>query len=136
MNTRPKHTPGPWRWEFSEKAKHLQLCGGNPKFDLTVMDFVRYGTGGAAPRFREDVDHMNIMERVDKLAQPVEGREHHKSWFQDIDHPDARLISAAPELLEALEKLYALVENEHISNSAWDLTFAADAIAKAKGEQP
>lgn len=99
-----KHTPGPWRWEISESGKQVNLCGGVPKFDLTVMDFVRWGMGGAAPRFRDNSD-MGLMQRSDKFAVKVGGREHHAKWFKDLDHPDARLIAAAPDLLAACEAL-------------------------------
>ena len=97
-----KHTKGPWRWEYSAHSKTLHLCGGIPTYDLFVMSFVREGMQGATIMLREDVDKMNIMEKASKWAIPVKGREHHKSWFQDINHPDAKLISSAPELLEAL----------------------------------
>ncbi len=97
-------TPGPWRWEVNHKSKQVQLCGGAcPKYDLTVMDFARWGMGGAAPRFS---DERGIMHRSDGLTVTVAGREHHAAWFQDIRHSDARLIATAPELLEALQEMY------------------------------
>lgn len=96
MNT---HTPGPWRWELNEKSHLVTLCGGVPRFDMTVMDFVRYGMGHGAPRFRSGpVDNMH---RVEKFGAIVLGREHHAGWFKGIEHPDAHLIAAAPELLAA-----------------------------------
>lgn len=96
------HTPGPWRWELSEKSREARLCGA-AGYDLTVVDFVRWGMGGAAPRFRTaDGMALNIMHRADEFAVVVPGREHHAEWFKGVEHPDARLIAAAPELLEAL----------------------------------
>lgn len=102
-----KHTQGPWRWEFNKKHKTVNLVGGRPMFDLTVMDFARWGMGGAVPRFRDtSQDGLDLMNRLcDKpdWIEPEAGREHHKSWHQLVAHPDARLIAAAPELLEALK---------------------------------
>ncbi len=100
------HTDGPWRWELNLKFKQLRLCGGRPRYDLTVMDFVRWGMGGAAPRLRRMSEPMlNIMTKVQEFARIVAGREHHAEWFQDVDHPDMRLIAAAPDLLGACEKM-------------------------------
>jgi hypothetical protein len=138
-----KHTPGPWRWEVNRAHKSVKLCGGPPKrgfgrYDLTVMDFRRFGMNGAAPVFWHwDYDKfVGKPERADELAMSVEGREHHASWFADIDHPDARLIAAAPELLEELEA--ALDEREQQYGAMpdgsphWSVRARA-AIAKAKG---
>ncbi len=97
-----EHTPGPWRWELNEKSKQLQLCGGVPKFDLTVIDLERWGMDSAIARFRTGGDGLNIMKRATEFGVAVQGREHHSQWFKAIDHPDANLISAAPDLLSEL----------------------------------
>ncbi len=102
-----KHTPGPWRWEVNESSKVIHLVGGCPRFDLTIIDFQRWGMNGATMLLRDPaLDGMNLMERCTRWAVKVTGREHHASWFKGIDHPDARLIEAAPALL-ALAHQYA-----------------------------
>lgn len=138
-----KHTPGPWRWEFNAEHKSVHLCGGRPMFDLTVMDFYRWGMGGAVPRFRDTAeDGMNLMDRLcDKVEwiAPEPGREHHKSWHQLVTHPDARLMAAAPDLLAALQEMYEAASDSDSSHyGTLSTTFlrkiARAAIAKATGE--
>ena len=98
-----KHTPGPWRWDVHPKQHTVQLCGGRPQYDLTVMTCERWGMAGAAPSFLRPADgsSMLLITRADAFMAPIPGREHHADWLQTIDHPDAHLIAAAPELLEA-----------------------------------
>lgn len=43
------------------------------------------------------------MENIMSFAAIIPGREHHQSWAREIDHPDARLIAASPDLLAALK---------------------------------
>lgn len=143
-----KHTPGPWRWEFNAAHKTVHLVGGRPMFDLTVMDFARWGMDHAVPRFRDtSVDGMNLMDRLcDKpeWIAPEPGREHHKSWHQLVTHPDARLIASAPDLLEALTNLMRNFPTDFDMKAAgWDgmdiekacaaHDMARAAIAKATG---
>jgi len=49
-----------------------------------------------------------------------------------VDYDDARLIAAAPELLDALEYLRA--EREGVELDMVDLRVVDEAIAKARGE--
>jgi len=134
-----KHTPGPWRWEFNAAHKTVDLVGGRPMFDLTVMDFARWGMGNAVPRFRDTSDDgMNLVDRLcDKpeWLAPEPGREHHKSWHQLVTHPDARLIAAAPDLLEALEDCLRVVEFLASDSCPTTIQNAKAALAKAAGEQ-
>ena len=101
------HTEGPWRWEFNREHKSLHLVGGRPLYDLTIMDFDRWGMSGAVATLRDPAeDGMNIMHRLcdrpDWIA-PFPGRTHHAGWCADVTHPDMRLMAAAPDLLEALQ---------------------------------
>jgi hypothetical protein len=128
MSEQPKHTPGPWRWELNEKGKSVQLCGGVPRYDKTVMDFARWGMGGAMPRFRDSSDH-GLMTKCIKWAKAVIGREHHAHWFKTLDHPDARLIAAAPELLDSLKEL----RDWYKDATGLPAVAANAAIAKAEG---
>lgn len=59
-------------------------------------------------------------------------------WTIEQAKASARLMTAAPDLLQALEELYSLVDM-HIGNAEWptlDKKGAADAIEKATGERP
>lgn len=136
------HTPGQWRWEINLKHKTVNLCGGErPKFDLTIMGFRRWGMAGAAPAF---INPRKIMQRADEFTAIVPGREHHADWFQAIDHPDANLIAAAPDLLAALDELipHNIGLGDHLPSGTVipvDMTMgeirrARAAIARARGE--
>lgn len=128
-----KHTPGPWRWEFNAKHKSVQLLGGaRPLYDLTVMDFARWGMGGAVPRVRDLAhDGMNVLHRVcdrQDWITPFPGREHHANWCAGITHADMMLIAAAPDLLEALRGVLRVADR---ATDEFDAARAA--IAKATG---
>ena len=103
------HTPGPWRWEINLKSKVLHLVGGQPRqYDLTIMDFDRWGMGRAVATLRDTAhDGMNIMHRLCDRMDWIEefpGRGHHFDWCASVNHPDMRLMAAAPDLLDALEE--------------------------------
>ena len=131
-----KHTPGPWRWEFNREHKTLHLVGGRPQYDLTIMDFDRWGMSGAVATLRDPAeDGMNIMHRLcdrpDWIA-PFPGRAHHAKWCADVTHPDMRLMAAAPDLLEALRGLLDALPSATTHPA---IRSARAAIARATGEQ-
>jgi hypothetical protein len=139
MNTKPQHTPGPWRWEFNEKHRSLHLVGGKPQYDLTIIDFERWGMSGATMRLRDTAhDGMNLMSRVHERTDwiaPEPGREHHKSWHQLLTHPDARLIEASPMLLKALRRLSAAAAARDNTMGDQCALFAAQAELRDANKQ-
>jgi hypothetical protein len=107
-------------------------------FDLTIMDFRRWGMNKAIANLRDTAhDGMNIMHRLCDRADwiaPFPGRSHHADWCSDVTHPDMRLIAAAPDLLAALQAAMRAWINE-IDAGEYPETEAAmrAAIAKATG---
>lgn len=131
------HTPGPWRWEFNQKHKSVALVGGKPQFDLTVMDFERWGMHGAVPRMRDTaIGGMNIMHKVCDRADwiaPLPGREHHADWCAGLTQPDLRLIAAAPDLLAALKTFVHPYQQDCRLTDMERMDAARAAIARATG---
>lgn len=138
MSATANHTPGPWRWELNEKHRQLQLVGGKPMFDLTIIRPERWGMHGATLEIRDTAhDGMNIMhklhDRRDWIAPHV-GRAHHADWCANVVHPDMLLIAAAPDLLEALQKVVAFWDAITMEDSVNTIHVEARvAIAKATG---
>jgi len=105
-----KHTPGPWTM--------------HPRFDdLTLKN-----------------DGAEVRALLAPVAWCSVASTHGASGSQSIDaaeaRANARLIAAAPDLLEALEKLYRAVSD--VTSSVEDLGYGEElaraAIAKAKGD--
>lgn len=109
MNYEFKGTPGPWRWEVNEKHKDINICGGKPLYDQTVLSFDRWGMHSAEPCFNNGNGELT---EAHHYTIAVKGREHHKDWFKGVDHPDAHLIASAPCLLEALKSLMDYPEED------------------------
>ncbi len=139
-----KHTEGPWRWEISMQSKVLHLVGGRPQYDLTIIDFDRWGMSRATMSLRDTaVDGMNLMHKLHERPdwiEPFPGREHHKSWCQNVIHPDARLIAAAPTLLAALKGAEEALSRCEFAGQgggavAASLTNIRAAVRHATGEQ-
>ena len=95
-----KATRGPWEWKICNEMNNVYLYACHSGH-LIVMDFVRWGFNQAAPRFRKFSEC--IMERADKLIN--------RGY---LIHPDAELISHAPEdihwLLARIEEARDLIE--------------------------
>lgn len=97
-------TPGPWWWRLNRKSKQVVLeSGGRGRWLERVMDFVRYGMGGAKPRFLDQ--EKCLMVDADKLGVDVPGREHHSEWAQTLAHPDAEFIAESRSELECYTEL-------------------------------
>jgi hypothetical protein len=127
-----KHTPGPWRW--METQINYQICQrlGKNRDELTPEDgamvFALKGplrSGLADEKQADQWDYPTVME----LAwHCVDGD---TITGANPSPANARLIAAAPELLEALEALV-----ERVGNDEWVTEWAEiarAAIAKARG---
>lgn len=136
----PKFTKGPWVWEVNNKSKIVELCGCG----IEVLRFKRWGMQGAAPTFTKKDGLFKLQgEKVSDLSVDIKGREQHSEWCQTIDHPDAHLISSAPEMYIQLSKLRVAINNlveldlirGEYANEALDLVAETHELqSKARGE--
>lgn len=107
----PRITPGRWMWMQSAHGPYLRTehSGG-----LVVMDFARLGMRHAQPRFS------------DRNGDRKGGRMIDAATMGDglFDHADARVIEAAPELLELVYHV-ATMGAAHALNTGDDFLAAA-----------
>lgn len=135
-----KHTPGPWAWFGAPDSRGFYLATTHSGRRY-VMDFVRMGMNRAQPRFQvngvmedgRDLCRFEVAPHVVGVeAAKKEGSGVYRMDIIGFDHPDARLIAAAPELLEALTEV-----RDHYENVIGSDTFAKirAVIARATGAQ-
>jgi nucleotide-binding universal stress UspA family protein len=108
------------------------------------MGFKRWGTANAQPTFRgqnslEDAKDLLKFEvgdpSVTGVAEAKQNTTVYRLHISDIDHPDARLIAAAPDLLEACQTLATLLDTDDwIYQVDRAVKQAQAAIAKVRGE--
>lgn len=125
-----KHTPGPWKWVVSPKHHSVELSRGS--HGDVVMAFRRWGMSGATPAFNVG----GVLEYAVDLSRAEARREHHAAWWRVLRHPDADLIAAAPELLEALEAMLKTYAGVPFAQWPAEAHAADAAIRKARGETP
>lgn len=107
MASEAKWTPGPWSFEPEPmwRGKHV---------------------AGRSPLVRKDGRTVASCSRYASTNVEVSGR-------HEEAEANARLISAAPELYEALEALMGVFAKAYFDET--HLALAAAALAKARGEQ-
>lgn len=118
-----KFTPGPWRWFGNTKTKYIYLATTHSG-RLYVMDFVRWGMQSAQPCFQPAPGKIAMQPATDLVRYEVDYRQD----IACIDHPDAYLIAAAPDLYAACE-----LALESDDKAVKDVLRAA--LARARGEE-
>lgn len=154
MTEMMKHTPGPWAWFGGGNSKSLYLATTHSGRRY-VMGFKRWGTQGAQPQFQPEgrgmVDASELLqfEVGDRDVVGMEAARNNTSVYRfdvrGIDCPDARLIAAAPCLLEALTAILGPLnvcsDNANVGDNVslpvdmtmGELRQARKAIARATG---
>ncbi len=134
MQRLPEHTPGPWNW-YGRKDQH-RIFLATPKRGITVvMDFTRWGTQGAQPRFHSE-EPLGILRPVAELLDPDQNRDSNPIII--VNHPDARLIAAAPDLYDAcrevMDMLGAIPANELTEQDSGIYGILQRVVSKAEGK--
>jgi len=101
-------TQGEWAW-YGDSSSHSLYLAAPQKGRLIVMDFVRWGTNRAQPRFRDEKD---LMVKAQEL---VEHEVDYRKTISNINNPDAQYIAAAnPQvvlgLLDEIERLRNIIQ--------------------------
>lgn len=144
-------TPGPWGW-FGNTDNHEIYLATPDRGMQFVMRFARFGMNKGQPTFQVDgrmveAKHLVKFDVGDGKATGVEAGKADPGVYRmdvtGIDHPDARLIAASPDLLEACQAARrAFAElNGNVSREVWERLYEVTqtldaAIAKATGQTP
>ena len=120
------HTPGPWEALFPESRRH------NEGVDVTYFQVLTQKT--KAQLRAEGRDHYN-RHHEDVANVSIVSNQFWWDMTDDEAMANARVIAAAPELLEACESLLRFAERDRLPTDV-AVNAARTAIAKAKGEQP
>lgn len=138
-----QHTPGPWAWFGNGRTQEVYLATKHSGRRY-VMGFQRWGMRGAQPMFQTaegrlaPASELLAFEVGDRGVRGIDAAKENDSVYRfdvrGIDCADARLIAAAPELLEALIAVKNEGDRNHNTRCRdwWPSVCAA--IAKARGE--
>ena len=123
------HTPGPWKLTRGRRG----TLSNSENWTSTITIQTDFHASGKITNGPEaDIAAMNLDSRAAGLGG-VRTFSHHID--ADEAEANARLIAAAPELLDALGRLLHMAEEGSIPGPN-TLNQARAAIAKAKGETP
>ena len=114
-----KHTPGPWQW--FKRADGAVYLATPDRGHLIVMDFIRFGMQQGQARFA--VWEGEERERMGGIMKPTEK-------LDVNEHPDARLVAAAPEMYDALMLCW-----QHGHDEPW-MAAVCDVLHKVRDKQP
>lgn len=143
-------TPGPWAW-FGDALTNWLYLATEHSGRRVVMDFARWGTRSAQPRFRSQrgimvpANELVTFEVGGRGVVGVDAARNDESVYRftidGIDHPDARLIAAAPDLYQALDGLLSAVMAPQpppgcVRDDGAQIEAAGRVLAKANGETP
>ncbi len=124
-----KATPGPWRWFGNTKYHQIYLAtvGMGRRY---VLDFVRWGTASAQPRFQVYPDDESppvdawSHGLMTKASELVEYEVEYRRDIVGINHPDAHLLKQGrtdlPEAIDRLEAACRLLESADIRLASHD----------------
>lgn len=139
------HTPGPWAWYGNARTQSIYLATTHSGRRY-VMGFRRWGMADAQPEFQPDqarglvpASDLLKFEVGDRSVTGYEAAKSDGSVYRydicGIDCADARLIAAAPDLLNALKAALPVVLSAPESTPGLDGRIQAieAAIAKATG---
>jgi hypothetical protein len=114
-----KHTPGPWGY------KDRDFCDRPSEFDLYIIGDIHESYDD------EDGEESGAEPRMSCVGIAiVKGN----ATAGDIPLANARLIAAAPELLEACRQAYSLIGPQHAGPSLDVSNNLREAIEKATGK--
>jgi hypothetical protein len=134
-----KYTPGPWAWFGSAGSNSLYLATTHSGRRY-VMGFKRWGMRGAQPQFQPHgqglVDASELLEfavgnrDVRGVTQAKADTSVYRLDVTGIDCADARLIAAAPELVDVLRDLidHCREQERDLTEPYYGVTYASESL--------
>jgi hypothetical protein len=132
-----KHTPGPWKILKGHTGSTWFVCYHTRKIDGKVVQRTEAAHVYKGPRLvKNHEEEGDAIASIDSI--PINYRANKDSNEAEA-LANARLISAAPDLLAALERAYLQIaaflnEGDFKRHVVFDAGYIVDALDKAKGK--